>query len=103
MLQIQWQTVAWIALLVWLMYLVVLGCMKLYALIYQLAYQHGRTTMEAEDTRTLMTGIATIKEEYPESEQILVALFNILTNQPGKKATSKEKEKGPIGFGATKS
>lgn len=103
MLQIQWQTIAWIALLVWLVYLVVLGAMKLYALIYQLAYQHGRTVMEAEDTRTLMTGIAEIKEEYPESEQILVALFNKLTNQPTKKAPAKEKEKGPIGFGATKS
>lgn len=102
MLQIQWQTIAWIALLVWLVYLVVLGCMKLYALVYQLAYQHGRTTMEAEDTRTLMTGIAEIKEEYPESEQILVALFNKLTNQPASKTVKKEKEKAPIGFGATK-
>jgi len=101
MLQIQWQAVAWIALLCWVVYMVIIGVIKLYALIYQLAYQHGRTTMEAEDTATLMTGIAEIKEEYPEAELALINLFNKLTKQPTKKPAVKEKT--PIGFGATKS
>lgn len=81
----------------WLVYMAIQGLLKLYAYIYQTAYTLGRTTMEAEDTNTLIKAIADLKEDYPGSEEVLVALYAKLTGQGVKK--KKQDEKGPIGFG----
>lgn len=102
MIQIQWHVFAWIALVAWLIYMVVCGVIKLYSLIYQLAYQHGKTVMEAEDTRTLLQGISEVKADYPGCEEALVALYAKLTKQEVPKS-KEEAQKGPIGFSPSKS
>lgn len=97
MITIQWQGIVAVTLIVWLIYLAVQGLVKLYTYIYTAGYQLGKKNMETEDTNTLLKAIAELKEDYPNSEEVLVALYAKLTGQEVKKA-KEGKPCGPIGF-----
>lgn len=97
MIQLTWQTIAWVVLGLFCLKGIVLGLTTLYVTIYKSGYTLGRTTMEAEDTNQLLKAIAEVKLELPEAELALALLFDKLTGQSKEtKKTGKTKEL--IGF-----
>jgi hypothetical protein len=98
MIQLTWQTLAWIVLGLFCLRGIVQGIINLYVYIYKSGYVVGRTSMEQEDTAQLLKAIAEVKSEMPEAELALVTLFDKLTGKT-KETPKKEKTQTPIGFG----
>ena len=78
---IQWQSLACIVAILIFIREIVIGAQKLYVHIYTTSYTLGKATQEAEDTKQLLTAIAQVKKDYPESEEAFIVLWGKLTGQ----------------------